>query len=80
MPRLLKYHPIDISVRFRFYRPSNPADGSAYFPARTEALSSKGIDLLTDTVGQRDYHILMPSMVSSEECLVEIELPRENGS
>ncbi|MEW6442444.1 MAG: PilZ domain-containing protein [bacterium] len=71
-------HRLDLPLRFRIYLPSRPDPGPPTFhTGRLYDISRHGISLLTNTVEHNGLHIFRPDVLAFEQCLLEIELPRE---
>jgi len=68
----------DLPARFRIVPPSHPADASPFQSAHVQDLSEGGVRILTDTVRVEGLHILHPLVATSEQCLLEIEIPHDD--
>ncbi len=66
---------MDSAIRFRIIPPSAPSEASDYIKARFYDLSVLGLRLMTNTVQNKDLHVLHPTYTTNEQCRLEIEIP-----
>jgi hypothetical protein len=79
--RRSKRNELDLPLRFRMFLPSHrDEDSTAFLPGRIYDISKHGISLLTNTVEHRGLHIFHPNITSTEQCLLEIEIPKAEGN
>jgi hypothetical protein len=68
---------LDLPVRFRIYLPSSPDSSSPLLPGQLDNYSSQGIALLANAIHSDRLHIFHPMPTTSEQCLLEIRIPRQ---
>ncbi len=73
--RRTKRYRADLPARFRIIPPSTPGDATPFESAQVQDLSEGGVRMLTNTVRVQGLHILQPTVTTSEQCILEIELP-----
>ncbi len=78
--RKAKRFRVDLPIRFRLYPPSRPDNISGPLDAQLFDLSECGMRIFSNHVRSESLHILSPSMATSEQCLLEIEVPHDKDS
>ncbi len=71
---------VDLPIRFRIYPPSRPDNISGTLDAHLFDLSEQGMRIFSNHVRSDNLHILSPNLTTSEQCLLQIEVPHEKES
>ncbi len=73
--RQSKRYQMDLSLRYNIFIPSQPQSTSPVLSARLYDLSEHGLGLLTNTLECDNFHMVDPSLQTSEQCHLTIEIP-----
>ena len=73
--RRSKRYKLNTSFRFRIFLPSRPETVSPWLSAQLYDISEMGMRFLTDTVQSEGLHFFHPNTTTSEQGLLEIEIP-----